>query len=203
MSYKLRDTYYKKAKQDGYRSRAAYKLIELQERFHILKAGQLVVDLGAAPGGWLQVAAKFVGPKGKVLGIDLQPIEALNQKNIILIQGDITAAETEQRIQEHLERPADCVLSDLAPKLSGIRDADEARSLELNRTALQAAKRLLGPGGSLLVKSFVSEELRSFSAELDKQFRSVQRTRPDASRKGSSEIYLFAKDYQPRAAQLA
>jgi 23S rRNA (uridine2552-2'-O)-methyltransferase len=199
MSYKLRDTYYKKAKQQGYRSRAAYKLLELQERFRIFKTGQLIVDLGAAPGGWIQVAAKLVGPSGKVLGVDLQPIEAFHQKNIIVIQGDITAIETEQRIMEYLGRPADSVISDLAPKLTGIRDTDEARSLELNRTAVEVANRLLRPGGSFLIKSFVSEELRIFSAELEKQFGSVQRTRPDASRKGSSEIYFFAKDYRPRS----
>ena len=198
MSYKLRDTYYKKAKQEGYRSRAAYKLVELQERFRIFKAGQLVVDLGAAPGGWMQVAAKLVGPSGKVLGVDLQPIEAFHQKSIIIVQGDITVPETEQRIMEYLGRPVDSVISDVAPKLTGIRDTDEARSLELNRTALGVAKRLLRAGGSFLIKSFVSEELRIFSTELEKQFRSVQRTRPDASRKGSSEIYLFAKDYEPK-----
>jgi 23S rRNA (uridine2552-2'-O)-methyltransferase len=198
MSYRLRDSYYKKAKQQGYRSRAAYKLLELQERFRILRAGESVVDLGAAPGGWLQVAAKLVGPRGKVLGVDLQPIEPLNQKNIIIVQGDIAALETEQRIMEYLGRPTDSVISDVAPKLTGIRDTDEARSLELNGTALAVAKRLLRPGGNFLIKSFVSEELRSFSAELEKQFRSVQRTRPDASRKGSSEIYFFAKDYQPK-----
>ncbi len=198
MTYKLRDTYYKKAKQEGYRSRAAYKLLELQERFRIFKTGQLVVDLGAAPGGWIQVAAKLVAPSGKVLGVDLQPIEAFHQKNIIVVRGDITATETEQRIMEYLGRPADSVISDLAPKLTGIRDTDEARSLELNRTALEVAKRLLRAGGSFLIKSFVSEELRIFSAEVDKQFASVQHTRPDASRKGSSEIYLFAKDYRPK-----
>jgi 23S rRNA (uridine2552-2'-O)-methyltransferase len=198
MSYKPRDTYYKKAKQEGYRSRAAYKLLELQERFRIFRAGQLVVDLGAAPGGWIQVAAKLVGSGGKVLGVDLQPVEAFNQKNIIFVQGDIGAPETEQRIMEYLGRPADSVISDIAPKLTGIRDTDEARSLELNRTALDVAKRLLRPGGNFLIKSFVSEELRSFSAELEEQFHLVQRTRPDASRKGSSEIYFFAKDYQSK-----
>ena len=198
MSYKVRDTYYKKAKQEGYRSRAAYKLIELQERFRILRSGDHVVDLGAAPGGWLQVAAKFVEPNGKVLGVDLQPIAALNQKNVILVQGDITAPETEQRIKEYLGRPADCVISDLAPKLTGIRDADEASLLELNRTALAAAQRLLRPAGSLLMKSFVGEGLRGFFAELERHFRSVHRTRPDASRKGSSEIYFCAKDYRTK-----
>lgn len=198
MSYKLRDTYYKKAKQQGYRSRAAYKLLELQERFRIFKTGQLIVDLGAAPGGWIQVAAKLVGPSGKVIGVDLQPLEPFHQKNIIVVQADITAAETEQRIMEYLGRPADSVISDVAPKLTGIRDTDEARSLELNQTALEVAKRLLRSGGTFLIKSFVSEELRIFSTELEKQFCSIQRTRPDASRKGSSEIYFFAKDYQPK-----
>jgi 23S rRNA (uridine2552-2'-O)-methyltransferase len=198
MSYKLRDTYYKKAKHQGYRSRAAYKLLELQERFRIFKTGQFVVDLGAAPGGWIQVAAMLVGPNGKVIGVDLQRTEPFHQKNIIVAQADITASETEQRIMEYLGRPADSVISDVAPKLTGIRDTDEARSLELNRTALEAAKRLLRAGGSFLIKSFVSEELRIFSAELEQQFGSVQRTRPEASRKGSSEIYFVAKDYQPR-----
>ena len=198
MSYKLRDTYYKKAKQQGYRSRAAYKLLELQERFRIFKTGHLVVDLGAAPGGWIQVAAKLVGPSGKVIGVDLQPIEPFHQKNIIVVHADITAAETEQRIMEYLGRPADSVISDVAPKLTGIRDTDEARSLELNHTAWEIAKRLLRSGGSFLIKSFVSEELRNFSAKLEQQFGSVQRTRPDASRKGSSEIYFFAKDHQPK-----
>ena len=198
MSYKLRDTYYKKAKQQGYRSRAAYKLLELHERFRIFKTGQLVVDLGAAPGGWIQVAAELVGPGGKVIGIDLQPIEPFHQKNIIVAQADVTAPETEQRIMEYLGRPADSVISDVAPKLTGIRDTDEARSLDLNHTALGVAMRLLRSGGSFLIKSFVSEELRNFSAELEQRFGSVQRTRPDASRKGSSEIYFFAKDYQPK-----
>jgi 23S rRNA (uridine2552-2'-O)-methyltransferase len=140
----------------------------------------------------------LVGPNGKVIGVDLQRIEPFHQKNIIVAQADITASETEQRIMEYLGRPADSVISDVAPKLTGIRDTDEARSLELNRTALEAAKRLLRAGGSFLIKSFVSEELRIFSAELEQQFGSVQRTRPEASRKGSSEIYFVAKDYQPR-----
>jgi 23S rRNA (uridine2552-2'-O)-methyltransferase len=199
MGYRLGDSYYKKAKQEGYRSRAAYKLIELQERFHIFRPGDYVVDLGAAPGGWLQVAAKFVGPSGKVIGIDLQAIAPLSHKSVILLQGDVTTREAEERIKEHFSRAADCVISDLSPKLSGIRDADEARSLELNRVALEVTKRLLRPGGSFLIKSFVNQELRAFSAEIERSFRSLERTRPDASRKSSSEIYLFAKNYQPQS----
>ena len=195
MSYKPHDRYFKKAKQEGYRSRAAYKLIELQQRFQLMRSGDCVVDLGAAPGGWLQVAANAVGAAGKVLGVDLQPIERFHSANILIVQGDITSGEIQQRARDLLGRPADAVLSDLAPRLSGIRDADAARCLELNRTALFAATRLLRPGGGLLVKSFVNAELQTFTAELKKHFSSVQRTRPEATRQGSSEFYFYAKGF--------
>jgi 23S rRNA (uridine2552-2'-O)-methyltransferase len=193
MKYQSHDAYYRKAKHEGYRSRAAYKLIDLQKRFRIFRPGDAVIDLGAAPGGWLQVTANFVGPKGKVIGVDLQPIERLRQRNVVFIEADITDSQTANKIRERLGRLADCVISDLSPKLSGIRDADDARCAALNRTALRVAIDLLRPGGSFLVKSFVSEELRAISSEIERYFRSVQRSRPDASRKGSSEIYLFAR----------
>jgi len=196
MTYKPHDHYFKKAKQEGYRSRAAYKLLELQRRFRVMKPGDFVVDLGAAPGGWLQVAAEIVGPAGKVIGVDLQPIETFRGPNILLLQGDITETETQGKIKELFGGPAHCVLSDLAPKLSGIRDADTARCLDLNRAALAAATGLLRRGGSLLVKSFISDELQVFTLELKKWFSSVQRTRPEATRQGSSEFYFYAKDFR-------
>ena len=195
MTYKAQDSYYKKAKQEGYRSRAAYKLLELQQRFRLMRPGVVVVDLGAAPGGWLQVAAKFVGQSGKVIGIDLQPIETLREANIIFFQGDITSPEISKKISELVDGKVHCVLSDLAPRLSGIRDADAARCLELNRTALTVATALLRPGGSFLVKGFVNQELHTFTLELKQHFHSVQRTRPEATRQGSSEFYFFAKDF--------
>ena len=195
MTYKPQDSYYKKAKREGYRSRAAYKLLELQQRFRLIRPGDVVVDLGAAPGGWLQVAAKFVGPSGKVIGIDLQPIETLREANIIFFQGDITSPEVLKKIPELVAGKVHCVLSDLAPRLSGIRDADAARCLELNRTALTVATALLRPGGSFLVKGFVNQELHTFTLELKQHFHSVQRTRPEATRQGSSEFYFFAKDF--------
>jgi 23S rRNA (uridine2552-2'-O)-methyltransferase len=197
MVYNPRDSYYKKAKQEGYRSRAAYKLLELQQRYRLLKPGDSVVDLGAAPGGWLQVAAKIVGQNGKIIGVDLQTIESFRERNIILLQGDMASAEIQAQIKARLNGPVDCVLSDLAPKLSGIRDADMARCLELNQAALNVAVQLLRPSGSLLIKSFISDDLQSFTAELKKYFSAVQRTKPDATRQGSSEFYFYAKGFLP------
>jgi 23S rRNA (uridine2552-2'-O)-methyltransferase len=163
-----------------------------------LKPGDWVVDLGAAPGGWLQVAAKIVGPKGRVIGVDLQPMDAFREPNIIVVQGDITSDETRQKIEHLLAAPAHCVISDLAPKLSGIRDADSARCLELNQTALRVAVRLLKPAGNLLIKGFVSNDLHGFTLELKKSFRVVERTRPEATRRASSEFYFCAKDFCPK-----
>ena len=200
MVYKRQDVYYRKAKQEGYRSRAAYKLLELQQRFELLRPGNLVVDLGAAPGGWLQVAAKSVAPKGKVIGVDLQPMDHFREPNIEVLQGDITSDEIEEKIKTLLGAPAHCILSDLAPKLSGIRDADAARCLVLNQTALRVAVRILRPGGSLLIKSFISNDLHAFTAELKGFFRLVERTRAEATRHGSSEFYFCARDFRGKQA---
>ena len=195
MSYNPRDRYYKKAKHEGYRSRAAYKLLELQQRYRLLRPGDKVVDLGAAPGGWLQVAAKVVGQKGKVIGIDLQEMRPFSDGQIVLVHGDINAGEIQSKITELLGGMADTVISDMAPKLSGVRDADIARAVELNRLALAVAVRLLRPGGSLLIKSFMSNELHQLTAELKKEFSDVQRTKPEATRQGSSEFYFVAKGF--------
>jgi 23S rRNA (uridine2552-2'-O)-methyltransferase len=200
MAYNPHDRYFKKAKIEGYRSRAAYKLIELQQRFRLLRIGDTVVDLGAAPGGWLQIAARTVGPNGKVIGVDLQAIKPFTERNIFLLEGDVASAEIQAKIKELIGGRADCVLSDLAPKLSGIRDADMARCLELNRMALQVAVELLRPGGSVLIKSFISDDLQIFTRELQQYFSSVQRTKPEATRQGSSEFYFYAKGFSSRAA---
>jgi len=193
--YQPKDAFYRRAKKEGYRSRAAYKLLELNRRFHLIRPGDKVVDLGAAPGGWLQVASQLAGEKGRVVGIDLQPIGPLKEKNISVLQGDITSEESQKQIREALGAAADCVLSDLSPRLSGIRDADVSRSLELARMALHVARQLLKPRGRFLVKTFVGEELNEFQLDLEKHFLSVQRTRPEATRKGSSEIYLCAQGF--------
>ena len=195
MSYNPHDRYYKRAKQEGYRSRAAYKLLELQQRYRFLRPGDRVVDLGAAPGGWLQVAAKIIGQNGKVIGVDLQAMQPFSERNITLLVGDVGAGEIQSKIAELLAGPAGVIISDMAPKLSGIRDADIARERELNQVALAVAVHLLRPGGSLLVKSFMNNDLHQYTAELKRHFSGVQRTQPEATRQGSSEFYFLAKGF--------
>jgi 23S rRNA (uridine2552-2'-O)-methyltransferase len=199
MAYQPKDAFYRKAKQEGYRSRAAYKLKELAHRFRLIKHGDRVVDLGAAPGGWLQVVAELAGAKGRVVGIDLQPIAPLGAVSVVVLQGDATTTEARAKVKEALGGAADCVLSDLAPRLSGIRDADIRRSLELVRMAHAVARELLRPGGSFVAKTFVADELRDFLDELKRDFSDVERTRPEATRKGSSEIYFCARGFKGSA----
>jgi 23S rRNA (uridine2552-2'-O)-methyltransferase len=203
MSYNPHDRYFLKAKQEGYRSRAAYKLLELQQRYRLLRSGDRVVDLGAAPGGWLQVAAQIVAPKGTVVGVDLQEIQPFREHNIALVHGDVNTDVVQEKIGDLLGGLADAVISDMAPKLSGIRDADMARAAELQRLALQVAARLLRPGGLLMIKSFMSDELRELTAELKSFFADVQRTKPEATRQGSSEFYFLAKNFGANRANVS
>jgi len=194
--YRPKDAFYRRAKDEGYRSRAAYKLLELQRRFRLIRPGWRVVDLGAAPGGWVQVAAQAVGSQGMVLGVDLQEMAPFPEKNIENVHGDVTSPEVQSRMREFLGSSADCVLSDLSPRLSGIRDADISRSAELVRVALEVARNILRPGGHLVVKTFVGEETLAIAREMKEEFASVVRTRPEATRKGSSEIYLIGRGFR-------
>jgi len=191
-----RDHYYKKAKQEGYRSRAAYKLLEIQQRFKIFRKGARVVDLGCAPGGWLQFIAGEVGPNGRMVGVDLQKTRPLGRGNVELIRGDITAPEVQNRIRQALGGEAHVVTSDLSPSLTGIRFQDHIRSCELVRTALSVALELLKPGGVFLAKVFQGEELDAVVREVKGEFGEVRRVVPTASRKASSEIYLLAKGFR-------
>ncbi|MBI3795532.1 MAG: RlmE family RNA methyltransferase [Deltaproteobacteria bacterium] len=148
--------------------------------------------MGSWPGGWVQVAAELVGNAGKVIGIDLVALDPLPQAHVVLLQGDATDAAQQDKIRAVLGGPADVVLSDMAPKLSGIKEVDEARAMELCRAALVYARTLLRPGGTLLLKVFMGAEHKQVLAELRATFTTVKTTRPEATRKGSAETYVFA-----------
>lgn len=189
MAYRRKDSYYDRAKAAGYRSRAAYKLLELARRYQLIRRGDHVVDLGAWPGGWLQVAAELTGGNGRVVGVDLQPIEPLNRPQVTTLVGDATDPAVQEEVRARCGGRIDVVLSDMAPKLSGVRDRDAARAAELALTAIDIASRLLVPGGRLLVKLFSGAEhevLRAARAA----FTSAKLTKPEASRKESAEMYL-------------
>jgi len=158
----------------------------------VFKPGSRVVDLGSWPGGWLQVAAGLVGNTGQVIGIDLVALDPLLSPNVTFLQGDATDQAQQEKILSLLAGPADIVLSDMSPKLSGIRETDDARAMELCRTALTCARKLLRPGGELLLKVFMGSEYKAFLAELCVAFTKVKSTRPEATRKGSAETYVFA-----------
>jgi 23S rRNA (uridine2552-2'-O)-methyltransferase len=191
-----KDEYYNRAKQEGYRSRAAYKLQQLDETAGLFSPGDVVVDLGAAPGGWLQVAAEAVGEDGAVVGVDLQRIRSLDHDVVETIRGDMTDAETADRLRETVgEAGADVVVSDMAPNMTGEYSLDHARSIHLARQAFEVARDLLAPGGDLVVKAFDGPDLADLRADMEESFEYVRSIRPDASRDASSEVYLVAKGY--------
>ena len=196
MPYRPQDGFFRKAKREGYRSRAAYKLLEINQRFRLIRPGQVVVDLGAAPGGWLQVAAELAGPKGRALGFDLQPIQPVGGDSVRAYELDLLAEGAAERIGGLLDGPADCVLSDMAPRLSGIRDADHQRALDLARKACEIATAVLKPRGAFLFKTFAGAGIETLVGEMSGRFRTVQRVRAGATRKGSSEIYVVAKGFK-------
>jgi 23S rRNA (uridine2552-2'-O)-methyltransferase len=189
------DFYYKKAKRMDYRSRASFKLMQIDERFKVLPPGGAVADLGAAPGGWLQVAQERVGPKGKVVGVDLQHIEPL--EGVSTFRGDITRPETVDRLKELLGGKADTILSDMSPNISGSYSLDHARSVELCTHALNFARQTLKPGGSLVMKIFEGDMMPGFLNEVRKSFATLKLHSPKASRSSSSEIYIVARGFRP------
>ncbi len=186
-----RDVYHKLAKKQGYRSRSAFKLIQMNKRFRFIKKGSVVVDLGAAPGGWMQVAHNIVGENGFVLGVDLQVIDPLNAANVAFIVADIHDQNTVEKIRTVLPRRPDIVLSDLSPNVSGVWNLDHARQIGLAKIALDIASTILKPGGIFLVKVFQGDMLKEFKRQLQRQFRNVKATKPSASRAKSSELYFI------------
>ena len=196
MSYRPQDGFFRKAKREGYRSRAAYKLLEINQRFRVIRAGHVVVDLGAAPGGWFQVAAELAGARGRVLGFDLQPIQSLSGRHVQAFELDVLAQDAAERIGVLADGVVDCVLSDMAPRLSGIRDADRQRALALTRKAFEIACSILGPRGAFLFKTFAGADIAGLLKEMSGPFETVQRVRSAATRKGSSEIYVVARGFR-------
>jgi len=188
-----RDYYYKKAKQEHYRSRAAYKLFEAIKKYHFIEYGDVVVDLGAAPGGWIQAARKAVGNKGFVLGVDLKSIEPFPQPYVRTIICDITEQEAVQQILEMLPRKADIVISDASPNISGIWEVDHARQIDLALQALEIALQTLRPGGNFFVKVFQGDMLDDFTHKIKLHFETVLVMKPKASRAKSAEIFILGK----------
>jgi len=193
MAYRRKDSWYRKAKQEGYRSRAAYKLEELDRRLSLFGRGMRVADLGCAPGGWLQLAAARVGRRGRVVGIDRLEVAPLGLEQVEVLCGDITDEQCAARLSRALGGPAALVLSDMAPDTSGVGFADHARSVELVRAAAALARDLLEPGGRLVAKAFDGPDVNSLVAELGSGFTGVRRMRLHTTRKGSRELYLVAR----------
>jgi len=187
---KRKDYYYNRAKSQGYRSRASYKLLQIQKRYRIIRKGDIVVDLGAAPGGWLQVILDL---NATAIAVDRQQMDPL--KGVSFIRSDINSPETIAKIQSIAQR-VDVVISDAAPNLSGIWSLDHARSIDLARSALNIATQILKPGGNFLVKVFQGDLFDSYLCEMRSLFNFTRSFNPHASRKESAEIYVIGKRYR-------
>ncbi len=195
LARQLNDPYVKAAQAAGWRSRAAFKLLELDERFHLLKPGQRVVDLGAAPGGWSQVAARAIGPRGRLVALDLLPMDPI--AGAVVLQGDFEDAASEAGVREALGGPADLVLSDMAPNTTGHAATDNLRIAALAELALDFAEAVLAPGGGFVAKLFQGGAERELLTRLKARFATVRHAKPPASRKDSSELYVVATGFRP------
>ncbi len=197
MKEKRRDHYYRKAKEEGYRSRAAYKLAQIHKRFGIFREGDVVVELGAAPGGWSQVALRLIGKSGFLIGVDLQKIKPI--EGAVFIKGDFTDNETVERIREILGgRDVSVVISDMSPNISGVYSTDHARSIYLSEIALKFAIETLKRGGVFVVKIFEGDLIGDYVKKAKRYFGMVKLYSPKASRSSSSEIYMVAKGFKGR-----
>ncbi len=190
---KKRDYYYKKAKEEKYRSRSTYKLFQAIEKYRFIKEGDVVIDLGAAPGGWIQAARKTVGIKGFILGVDIRPVEPFAEHNVRTIIGDISEQETLQQIVELLPRKADALISDVSPNISGIWEVDHARQIDLAQQALNIAFETLRPAGNFFVKVFQGDLLDDFTTKVKKSFQTANVIKPKASRGKSAEMFILAR----------
>jgi len=195
--YEPRDKFYRKARERGLPSRAAFKIEELITRARIVRPGARIADLGCAPGGWLAILAKAAGPEGRVVGVDVARVKN-PPRGVVVIVGDIAEPATVERVVHELGGRADLVTSDLAPKLTGIAARDAARSEALIDAALEFARRALKPGGAMVAKLFMSAGFRQVVARFERLFEKVEVTRTEATRPGSSELYLIARGFGAR-----
>jgi len=189
-----RDIYVEQAGREGWRSRAVFKLEQIQAKERLLRAGTVCVDLGSAPGSWSQLAVRLVGPTGRVVAVDLLPMESI--AGVDFLEGDFTTPETLEALRKLVgAKPVDLVMSDMAPNISGNRVMDQPRSMALLDEALLFAREVLRPGGDFLVKAFQGEGIDAFTRELRGHFKTVKTVKPKASRAESREIYLLARSF--------
>ncbi|MCJ0973888.1 23S rRNA (uridine(2552)-2'-O)-methyltransferase RlmE [Pseudomonas sp. PS1] len=192
------DPYVKMAQRDGYRSRASYKLLEIQEKDRLLRPGMTVVDLGAAPGGWSQVASRVIGDRGRLIASDILPMDSIADVTFVL--GDFTEDAVFEQILEAVgDSQVDLVISDMAPNMSGVKVADQARAMFLCELALDLAMKVLAPGGDFLIKIFQGEGFDAYLKEVRQNFDKVQMRKPLSSRDRSREQYLLARGYRGQA----
>lgn len=187
-----KDLYRRLAREQGYKSRAAFKLIEANERYGFIGRGGRVVDFGSAPGGWLQVASELVGPEGLVVGVDTSPVR-LKEKNVVAMKMDVNDPALPAKVQEALGGKADVILSDLAPTVSGVWELDQTRQVDLTLRALELCRVLLKGDGGAFFKLFEGERSQDVRNEFRRMFRSVRVVKPAASRSASSELYYFCE----------
>ena len=189
------DEFVKRAQKEGYRSRAVYKLIEMDDKDRLLKPGMTVVDLGAAPGGWSELLSKRVGDSGRLFALDILPMDALG--DVTFIEGDFTEQSVYDELVEALEgKWVDLVISDMAPNISGTKAIDQPKMMYLAELALEFATTVLKPGGTFLTKVFTGEGIDEYKKELRQHFAKIVVRKPKASRARSSEIYLMAKQFK-------
>ena len=192
------DEFVKRARAEGYRSRAAYKLLEIKEKYGILKPGQCVVDLGAAPGSWSQVAQKIVGEKGRLIALDILPMDEIS--GVTFFQGDFTeAGPFEALLAEIAEMPVDLVISDMAPNLSGMKQVDQPAAAYLVELAIDLAEQVLKPGGSLVCKCFEGASIESIRSAFRAKFKNVANFKPKSSRNRSPEVFVIGQGYRKTA----
>lgn len=195
--YQPKDYFFRKAKEEGLRARSAFKIDEIAGRFHVFKKGQTVIDLGAAPGGFLQIILNEVGPTGHVIGVDLAAIKPLGRPNVKTAVMDVLADDFQEQLEALHPGPVDVVVSDLAPKTTGVKDIDLARSHRLAGIALDVSRNRGKPGGHFIAKLFMGGDFEVFRSEVRSVFKDVKVVRPEATRGASMEIYLVGLDKRP------